>query len=79
MTVLATLAPWQLLAWITGLELISAPLIIFTVNAIMVGYFKLKEQHHARMVGAAGKVFEKIGSELGDKLTNMKEEKKDVN
>lgn len=49
---MTALNPWQLLLWIAGLELISVPLIIFTANAIMIGYFKAKENHVAKMLNA---------------------------
>ena len=81
---MASLNPWQLLAWIAALELISVPLIIFTVNAITIGKYKAQEQHQAKMIGTAGKVFETFGKELAAKLegivkvnTNNKEEASD--
>lgn len=63
-----TLTPWQMILWIAGLELISIPLIIFTVNAIMIGYFKLKEKHAAELIGGIGKVFETLGNDLTKKI-----------
>lgn len=68
---MSSLNPWQLLVWIAGLELISIPLIIFMVNAIVIGYFKTKEQHQIKFINAIGGLFEKIGSDLMSK--NSKE------
>lgn len=63
------LSPRQLLAWIAGLEVISAPIIIFIFNAIMIGYFKAKEQHQSKMIGAFGKTVEAMGKDLTKKIT----------
>lgn len=57
---MTALNPWQLLLWIAGLELISVPLIIFTANAIMIGYFKAKENHIAKMLNAFSGTIENI-------------------
>lgn len=64
----SVLNPWQLLAWIAGLELISIPLIIFTVNAIVIGYFKVKEQHQIKFMNALGGLFEKVGNDISKKM-----------
>jgi len=73
--IFAGMAPWQVLVWILGLELISAPVIIFVVNSINVGKYRAQEQHHARMIATLGKFLEEIGT----KLNKDKEEKKNVN
>lgn len=65
--IFAGMAPWQVLVWIMGLELISAPIIIFTVNAISIGFFRAKEQHQARLLGSLGKILETAGNNL-DKI-----------
>lgn len=61
---MSVLNPWQLLVWIAGLELISVPLIIFMINAIVIGYFKAKESHAAKMMNALGAAFEKVGNDI---------------
>lgn len=73
--IFAGLAPWQVLVWLMGLELLSAPIIIFTVNAISIGFFRAKEQHTARMLASFGKMLETMGG----KLDKIKEEIGDVN
>ena len=74
----ATMNPWQMLLWIAGLELISIPLFIFTINAIMIGYFKVKEQQQVKIMDGLSAVIKKAGDELvnkaKDKLTGNKEE-----
>lgn len=65
---MASLTPMQLLLWIAGLELISIPLIIFTANAIMIGFFRAKEQHQGRVANSISLSFEKIAKEVSDKL-----------
>lgn len=72
--IFAGMAPWQVLVWILGLELISAPVIIFVVNAITIGKYKAQEQHQARMIATLGKILE----ELGTKLDKFKEEIKNA-
>lgn len=52
---LQTLTPWQLLLWIVCLEILSAPLIAVLINTVIVGYFKVKESHIAKMAKALGK------------------------
>ena len=74
----ATMNPWQILLWIAGLELISIPLFIFTINAIVIGYFKIKEQHQVKIMNGLSEVLKKTGDDLTkmatDKLTKNKEE-----
>ena len=41
---IVNLTAWQLLAWIVGLEIVSAPIIIVIVNSVVSGYFRYKEQ-----------------------------------
>ena len=65
---MSVLNPWQLLVWIAGLELISVPLIIFMINAIVIGYFKVKEQHQAKFINALGELFKQAGNELSAKF-----------
>lgn len=72
--IFANMAPWQLLVWIMGLELLSVPIIVYVANAISIGFFKAKEQHQARMLNSLGNTFEKMGKDL-DK---MKEDIKHV-
>lgn len=63
----SSMNPWQVLVWIAGLEVISIPLVIFMVNAIVIGYYKVKEQHQVRMLNALGGLFEKIGNDISSK------------
>lgn len=74
----ATMNPWQMLLWIAGLELISIPLFIFTINAIVIGYYKVKEQHQVKIMNGLSEVLKKTGDDLTkmatDKLTKNKEE-----
>jgi len=65
---MASLTPVQLLLWIAGLELISIPLIIFTVNAIFIGFFKAKEQHQGRMLNSLAKTIETIAKTATEKI-----------
>lgn len=58
---------WQLLLWIAGLELISVPLIIFTANAIVIGYFKTKQNFVTTTIRSFGKVLEDVGKEMLNK------------
>lgn len=70
------LSPWQLLMWIAGLELISIPLLIFLINSIIIGYFKIKEQHQAKMLKALGVMIESFGQKNGVVTDKIKEEEK---
>ena len=71
-----TMAPWQILLWIAGVELISIPLIVFTTNAIFIGYFKLKEQHFVKMLNSVTTVL----NAMIDAATNkLREEKNNDN
>ena len=54
------LTAWQLLLWIVGLELLSAPLIVASVSAVISGYFKAKEEHIGKMTKAAGTTITQI-------------------
>jgi hypothetical protein len=62
------LNPWQLLVWIAGLELISAPLLIFVINSAFVGWFRAKEQHQAKTLNALGSVIEEVGNKIEKRL-----------
>ena len=75
------LTAWQMLLWIAGLELISIPLCIFMFNSIMIGYYKIKEQHQTRFMKAISEVIAKAGNDLSNlaksKVGNNKEDTKD--
>lgn len=62
---------WQLLIWIVGLELLSAPILVFVINSATNGYFKAKEQHYGRMAGAIGKAMESNGKALEKAINNL--------
>ncbi len=62
---------WQLLIWIVGLELLSAPILVFIVNSATNGYFKAKEQHYGRVAGAIGKAMESNGKALEKAINNL--------
>lgn len=66
---------WQMLLWIAGLEIISAPIIVTVANSIANGYFRAKEAHAARITKAFGTVLEKIGNSMSSKssVDNLKE------
>ena len=66
------LTAWQLLAWIVGLEIVSAPIIIVVVNSVISGYFRYKEQHVGRMAKAIGEAMENMIKAIESK--NKKEE-----
>ena len=55
---------WQLLLWIVGLELLSAPLIVASVSAVINGYFKAKEEHVGKMAKAAGTTITQLAESL---------------
>lgn len=55
---------WQLILWILGLEIVSAPIVVAVVKAIMDGYFHCKEMHFGRVAGVVGKILESNGKEL---------------
>lgn len=62
---------WQLLIWIVGLELLSAPILVFIINSAANGYFKAKEQHYGRVAGAIGKAMESNGKALEKAINNL--------
>lgn len=68
------LNPWQLLAWIVALELISVPLIIFCVNSIIIGYFKMKEQHSARIAKAGSEALKSLTEGMLEGIAIKKKE-----
>ena len=81
---MSQLSPWQLLVWIAGLEIISAPILIFIANSIMIGYYKVKEAHQKRVLGTTGKILETFTNELENKIkavmpTKVKEESDNAN
>lgn len=65
------LTAWQLLIWIVGLELLSAPILVFIINSATNGYFKAKEQHYGRVAGAIGKAMESNGKALEKAINNL--------
>ena len=72
----ATMAPWQVLLWIAGVELISIPLIAFTMNTIFIGYFKLKEQHFVKMLNSVATV---LNATVDAATNKLREEKNNDN
>ena len=58
----ATMNPWQVLLWWVCIAAVTIPLIIFTVNAILIGYYKIKEQH-------IGKILSKIKTDKNKEET----------
>lgn len=75
----ATMNPWKMLLWIAGLELISIPLFIFTINAVIIGYYKVKEQHQAKHMNAISEVIKKAGSDFAQSIKDKLEESKEDN
>lgn len=69
------MTPTMMLLWIAGLEVISVPILIFTFNAMMIGYHKIKEEHRMRMIKALGETFEQVGKNIAMSQTQNKEDK----
>lgn len=65
------LTAWQMLLWIVGLEIISAPIIVTVANSIINAKYKARELHAARMAKAVGGVLEKIGNDVNSKLPDI--------
>lgn len=74
---LENLTPWQMLLWIVGLEIISAPIIVTVANSIINAKYKAQELHMARMAKAVGGVLEKIGNDMSSKLPDILKPKTD--
>lgn len=70
---IVNLTAWQLLAWIVGLEIVSAPIIIVVVNSVISGYFRYKEQHVGRMAKAIGEAMEKTIKTIENKVKKEEE------
>ena len=70
------MSPLQTLLWILGLELLSLPLIVGGVRAIIEGYFQSKEKHWSRVMTAAGNTIKKIGEDIMKTDEANKEETK---
>ena len=68
---MANLNPWQLLAWIVGLELLSAPIIVFIINSATNGYFRAKGIHIGKIAKALA---ETIDKSIGKKKQAPEEE-----
>lgn len=69
------MSPLQTLLWIVGLELLSLPLIVGGVRAIIEGYFQSKEKHWTRVLTAAGNTIKKIGEDIQTDEQNKEETK----
>ena len=69
------MSPLQTLLWIVGLELLSLPLIVGGVRAIVEGYFQSKEKHWSRVLTAAGNTIKKIGEDIQTDEQNKEETK----
>ena len=69
------MSPLQMLLWIVGLELLSLPLIVGGVRAIIEGYFQSKEKHWSRVLTAAGNTIKKIGEDIQTDEQNKEETK----
>ena len=69
------MSPLQTLLWIVGLELLSLPLIVGGVRAIIEGYFQSKEKHWSRVLTAAGNTIKKIGEDIQTDEQNKEETK----
>lgn len=76
---LATMNPWQVLLWWVCIAAVTIPLIIFTVNAILIGYYKIKEQHIGKICKAFGEVFSQAGSDILSKIKSEKNKEETKN
>ncbi len=65
------LTPFQAFVWVVCLELVTALIIIFTSNAIMIGKMKVKEQHQIKIMKG---LTELIKNELNKSSAEVKEE-----
>ena len=58
--------------------MITIPLVVGGINAVIVGYFKAKEQHLTRVVGAFAKAFEGLVKDMTEKAKKMNDLAKKV-
>lgn len=70
---IVNLTAWQLLAWIVGLEIVSAPIVIVIANSVVSGYFRYKEQHVGRITKAVGEAMEKMIKDIESKIKKEEE------
>lgn len=61
---MANLTPWQLLLWIVGVEIVSAPVIITIVRSAIDGYFRAKATHTSIMAKAVAEGLEMVAGNL---------------
>lgn len=73
------LSPWQLLLWLFGFEIITAPIVVAVANAIQDGYFRAKERHFAKIMNAVVNTIEEIEKDLSEKAKKLKEEEEKKN
>lgn len=71
------LNPWQILLWIAGLEIVSAPIVIAMANGIFTGYFRAKEIHSGKVAKAIGNALQSM--DLKDALSLLKKEEEKKN
>lgn len=65
------LTPFQAFVWVVCLELVTALIIIFVSNTIMIGRMKVKEQHQVKLMKG---IAELIETKLNKSDTGTKEE-----
>lgn len=61
---MAFLTPIQLLLWILALEVLSVPVIVFCVNAIMIAYQKIKQENEVKRFKAIGGTLEHLAKNM---------------
>ena len=69
---LANLNAWQLLLWISGLEILSAPIIVTIVNSVQNNRYKAREAHIGRMSKAFGEMLTKVAEDIQKKASEAK-------
>ena len=60
----AQMAPWQLLLWIVGLEVITLPLLVGFAKSIITGYFAEKRKYLGDLAKALGETVSKMANDI---------------
>lgn len=73
---MANLSFWQLLLRIVAILMIVGPVIAIWVNVMIIGYFRAKEAHTNRNLGAFVKALEQTANTIAEKIDKKKEQAK---
>ena len=73
---MADLSFWQLLFRIVAILMIVGPIIAIWVNVMIIGYFRVKEAHTNRNLGAFVKALEQTANTIAEKIDKKKEQAK---